>query len=178
MKNYSVRLFLVGLAFLNACSKNDEIVETPQQAKLDLLTTISNSWDLYMYNISTDREKYYFTGADLNRHSLHSLTFSKDGNYTSANTDWSGIYQFLNDSTQIELTPTVPYFVSCVLNLDFISADRIQFSSPSVQVNPERPGASDYERFIAQQGLNFLYDRGKDTTNLKSIKIEFKYTLR
>ena len=49
MKNYSVRLFLVGLAFLNACSKNDEIVEAPQQAKLDLLTTISNSWDLYMY---------------------------------------------------------------------------------------------------------------------------------
>ena len=178
MKNYSVRLFVVGLVFLNACSRSDELVATPRQDNLDLLTAISNSWELYMYNISTDREKYYFTGADLNEHSLHSLTFSRNGIYTSANTAWSGTYVFLNDSTQIVLTPTLSYFVPCLLNLDFVSSDRMLFSSPWVQVNPERTGASDYERFIASQGLNFLIDRGKDITNLKSIKIEFRYSKR
>ena len=53
-----------------------EIVETSQQDTLDLLTTISNSWELYMCNISTDEEKYYFTGADLSDHNLRALTFN------------------------------------------------------------------------------------------------------
>src|SRR4030095_13921165 len=178
MKNYSGRLFVVGLLFFNACSKNDELVETPPLDKLDFLSTISNSWELYMYNISTDKEKYYFTGSDLNKHDLHSVTFNKNGNYTSANTTWSGTYSFLNDSTQIVLTPTVSYLVPCLLTLDFISPDRMQFSSPQVEVNPEKPGASAYEQFIADQGLNYLFRQGKDISNLKSLKIEFRYSPR
>ena len=178
MKNYSVRLLIVGLIFFTSCSRDDELIETPPQAELDLLTTISNSWELYMYNIDTDKEKYYFTGSDLKNHSLRTVTFSKNGNYTSANTSWSGTYLFLNDSTQISLTPTLPYFVPCLLNLDFISVGRIQFSSPWVQVNPEKTDASDYERFVAYEGLKFLFIRGKDISKLKSIKIEFRYSPR
>jgi len=178
MKNYSVRLLIVGLIFFNSCSRDEELIETPPQAKLDLLSTISNSWKLYMYNIGTDKDKYYFTGSDLENHSLRALTFSKNGNYISANTSWSGTYLFLNDSTQIVLTPSLPYFVPCLLNLDFISLDRVQFSSPWVQVNPEKADASDYEKFVAFEGLKFLYNRGKDISNLKSIKIEFRYSAR
>jgi len=178
MKNYSVRLLIVWLLFFTACSKDDVIVETLPPDRLDLLTTISNSWELYMYNISTDKGKYYFTGSELKEHSLRTVTFSKDGNYTSANTNWSGTYLFLNDSTQIVLTPAASNFVACVLNLDNISLHRMQFSSPWVQVNPEKTGASDYERFIAYQGLKFLFGQGKDISNLKSIKIEFRYSPR
>ena len=131
-----------------------------------------------MYNINTDKEKYYFTGSEIKEHSLRTVTFSRDGNYTSSDTDWSGTYLFLNDSTQIVLTPTISYLVPCVLNLDDISRPRMHFSSPSVQVNPEKTDASDYERFVAYEGLNFLFNRGKDISKLKSMKIEFRYSAR
>ena len=176
MKNYSVRLLIVGLIFISACSKEGELAETPPPMGLDLLTRISNSWELYMYNISTDKAKYFFTGSAVKEHSLSTVTFSRNGNYTSADTDWSGTYLFLNDSTQLVLTPASPYLVACVLNLDNISLHQMQFSSPWVQVNPEKPGASDYERFIAYEGLKFLVVQGKDVSNLKSIKIELRYS--
>jgi hypothetical protein len=178
MKNYSVRLLIVGLIFLTACSKDGEMVETPPLEKLDLLSTISNSWELYMYNIITDREKYYFTGSELKKHSLRTVTFSRDGNYSSSDTDWSGTYLFLKDSTQIVLTPTISYLVPCLLNLDYVSLPRMLFSSPPVQVNPEKTDASDYEKFVAYSGLKFLSVRGKDISKLKSIKIELRYAAK
>lgn len=179
MKNYSVRLLIVALIFFTACSKDGELVETPPLDQLDLLTTISKgSWDLYMYNIITDKEKYYFLGSEIKEHSLRTVTFSRDGNYSSSDSDWSGTWLFLNDSSQIVLTPAISYLVPCVLNLDYVSSPRIHFSSPSVQVNPEKTDASEYERFVAYEGLNFLFKRGKDISKLKSIKIEFRYSAR
>src|SRR6185295_18920879 len=178
MKNYSVRLLVVGLIFFTSCSRDNELIDTPPQAELDLLSTISNSWELYMYNIGTDKGNYYFTGSDLKNLSFRALTFNKNGNYSSANSSWSGTYLFLNDSTQIVLTPSLPYFVPCLLNLDYVSLERIQFSSPWVQVNPEKADATDYERFVAYEGLKYLFIRGKDISNLKSIKIEFRYATR
>lgn len=178
MKNYSVRLLIVGLILFAACSKDGELVETVPLEQLDLLTTMSNSWELYMYNIITDREQYYFSGSEIKDHSLRTVTFTKNGNYTSADTDWSGTYLFLNDSTQIVLAPGASYLVPFVWNLDYVSLPRILFSSPRVQVNPEKTDASDYERFIAHQGLKSLSVRGNDISKLKSIKIEFRYAAR
>lgn len=175
MKNYSVRLIIVCLIFA-ACSKDHELAETSPPDKVDLLTRISNSWELYMYNISTDKGKYYFTGSELKEHSLRTIAFSKNGNYISASTGWSGTYRLLNDSTQLVLTPDDAYLVDCTLNLDNLSLRQMQLSSPWVQVNPEKTGASDYERFIAYEGLKFLFVRGKDISTLKSIKIEFRYS--
>ena len=178
MKNYSVGLLIVYLIFFTACSKDGVLVETPPPDGLDLLTRISNRWELYMYNVSTDKEKYYSTGSELKEHSLRTVTFSKNGNYTSANGSWSGTYRFMNDSTQIVLTPAASYLVTCALKLDELSFDRMIFSSPWVQVNPEKMGASDYERFIAYEGLRFLSVQDKDISNPKSIKIEFRYFSR
>ncbi len=171
----SVSLFAVALIFLCACSKKEQTIVPSPQEKLDLLTTISNSWELYMYNISTDKGKFYFTGSDIDEHSLRSLTFNKNGTYTCSNALWWGSYLFLNDSTQIVLTPDVSSLIPCLLNLDFVSIPLMQFSSPWVQVNPERAGASDYEKFIAFQGLKFLSDKGQDISRFNTIKIEFRY---
>ena len=81
----------------------------------------------------------------------------------------------MNDSTQILLTPAATHLVACALTLDELSLDRMLFSSPWVQVNPEKADASDYEKFIAYEGLRFLSGQRKDISRLKSIKIEFRY---
>ena len=175
MKIYFARFIAASLIFCIACSKDDKAVMTPSPSQTDLLSKISNSWELYMYNVRTEKEKYFYTGPEIKSHSLRKLIFNRAGIYISANNAWSGTYQFLNDSTQLILTPADTYLFPCILNIDNISPAQMQVSSPWVEVNPEKTGATDYERFIAYEGLKFLFNRGMDISILKSVKLELRY---
>jgi hypothetical protein len=179
MKIYLTIFILASISFCTSCSKHKEDETIVPAVKTDLLTTISSNWELYMYVIGTDNAYYYFTGYELKNHSLYMLSFDRTGNYYASDAQWSGTYRFLNDSTQLILLPTDPYLFGCTLHIDNISKKQMKISSPWVQVNPEKPGASDYERFIAYQALKYLSsDQQKDISKLKSVKLELRYFVK
>lgn len=147
-------------------------------ATSDLLTTISNSWELYMYVIATDKGYYYFTGSELTDHSLYRLSFERTGAYNASNALWSGTYRFLGDSTHFILEPAARNQVDCILHIENISSKKMQVSSPWVDVNPENAGASKYERFIAYQAFTYLGVHQIDISNLRSVKLQLRYAVK
>jgi hypothetical protein len=177
MKMYIAISLLVSIIF-TSCSKDIEEEVIAPSAKIDLLTTISNNWELYMYVIATGNGYYYFTGSELTNHSLYNISFDRTGGYNASNTLWSGTYRFLGDSTHFILEPTARNQVDCTLQIDNISSQKMQVSSPWVEVNPEKPGASNYERFIAYQASTYLNRHQIDVSNIKSVKLQLRYVVK
>lgn len=169
---------LLALVIFTSCSRHIEIEAGAPSPKTDLLTTISSDWELYMYVIGTDRGYYYFTGPVLTNHGLYKLSFDRMGGYNASNTLWSGTYRFLGDSTHFILEPTARNQVDCTLQIDNISNKKMQVSSPWVEINPERPGASTYERFIAYQAATYLSVQQIDLSNIKSVKLQLRYVVK
>ncbi|HET9747579.1 MAG TPA: hypothetical protein VFP97_17805 [Chitinophagaceae bacterium] len=176
MKTYTA-IFLVFIIFMSCSRRIKEEVITPP-AKTDLLTTISSKWELYMYVIATDNGYYYLTGSVLNNHSLYNLNFDRNGAYIASSTRWSGTYRFLGDSTQFILEPTDRSLFDCILQIDNISNKKLQISSPWVEVNPEKPGASNYERFIAYQAGTYLSLQQIDMSSIRSVKLQMRYVVK
>jgi len=177
MKIYITISLLASIIF-TSCSKHIEEEVIAPSAKIDLLTTISSNWELYMYVIATDKGYYYFTGSELTSHGLYKLNFDRIGGYNASNSLWSGTYRFLGDSTSFILEPTARNQVDCILHIDNISSQKMQVSSPWVEVNPEKPGASDYERFIAYQASLYLDKHHIDISNIKSVKLQLRYVVK
>ena len=177
MKIY-ITIFLLASINFTSCTKNIEEEAIAPSAKTDLLTTISSNWELYMYVIATDNGYYYYTGSELTTHSLYKLSFDRTGGYNASNTLWSGTYRFLGDSTQFILEPTARNQVDCILHIDNISNKKMQISSPWVEVNPEKAGASNYERFIAYQASTYLSVHQMDISNFKSVKLQLRYAAK
>ena len=177
MKIY-ITIFLLASISLTSCSKHIEEKAIAPTATTDLLTTISNSWELYMYVVATDREYYYFTGSEIASHSLYKLSFDRSGSYTAWNTLWSGTYRFLSDSTKFILEPTDRNLVNCTLHIDNISNKKMQISSPWVEVNPEKASASDYEQFIAYSAFKYFNRHHIDVSNIKSVKLQLRYVVK
>ena len=174
----NITISLLAFMMLTSCSKHiKEEVITPS-ANTDLLTTISSNWELYMYVIATDNGYYYVTGSTLTNHSLYKLSFDRIGGYNASNTLWSGTYRFLGDSTHFILEPTARNQVDCILYIDNISSKKMQISSPWVQFNPEKPGASNYERFIAYQASTYLSVQQVDISKIKSVKLQLRYVVK
>jgi len=177
MKIYITISLLASIIF-TSCSKNIEEEVIAPSAKTDLLTTISSNWELYMYVIATSKEYYYFSGSELTNHSLYKLSFDRIGGYNASNALWSGTYRFLGDSTQFILEPTSRDQVDCTLHIDNISNKKMQISTPWVEVNPEKAGASNYERFIAYQASTYLSVHQIDISNIKSVKLQLRYVVK
>ena len=177
MKIYITIILLASIIFIS-CSKHIEEEEIAPSAKTDLLTTISSNWELYMYVIATGKEYYYFSGSELTNHSLYKLSFDRIGGYNASNALWSGTYRFLGDSTQFILEPTARDQVDCTLHIDNISNKKMQISTPWVEVNPEKAGASDYERFIAYSAFKYFDRHQLDVSNIKSVKLQLRYVVK
>ena len=177
MKIYITISLLASIIFIS-CSKHteEEAIVTP--VKTDLLTMFSSNWELYMYVIATDNGYYYFTGSELTNHSLYKLNFDRTGQYDASNTLWSGTYRFLSDSTNFILEPTNRNQVDCSLHIDNISNKKMQISSPWVEVNPEKTGASNYERFIAYQASTYLSVHQINIATIKSVKLQLRYAVK
>ena len=177
MKIYLTISLFASIIFIS-CSKNIEKEAIVPPIKTDLLTMISSNWELYMYVIATDNGYHYFTGSELTNHSLHKLNFDRTGRYDASNIAWSGTYRFLSDSTNFILEPTNRNQVDCTMYIDNISNKRMLISSPWVEVNPEKPGASNYERFIAYQAFTYLTVHQVDISNIKSVKLQLRYVVK
>ncbi len=177
MKIYITISLLASIIF-SSCSKHIEKEAGVPSPKTDLLTTISNNWELFMYVVATDNGYYYFTGSGLTNHSLYKLSFDRTGAYSASNPLWSGTYRFLADSTQFILEPTARNQVDCTLQIENISSKKMQVSSPWVSVNPEKPGASNYERFIAYQAFTYLSVHQIDISNFRSVKLQLRYAVK
>ena len=177
MKICTIIFFLASI-ILTSCAKHidEEMIAPPAQT--DLLTTISNNWELYMYVIATDKGYYYLTGSAIANHSLYKLSFDRAGGYNASNSLWSGTYRFLGDSTHFILEPAARNQVDCTLQIDNISNKKMQISSPWVEVNPEKPGASNYERFIAYQAFTYLGVHQIDISTIKSVKLQLRYVAK
>jgi hypothetical protein len=173
-----ITIFLLASIIFTSCSKHNEEEVIAPPAKPDLLTTISSNWELYMYVIATDNGYYYLTGSELTNHSLYNLSFDRTGTYNASTTRWSGTYRFLGDSTHFILEPTDRNLFDCTLQIDNISNKKMQLSSPWVEVNPEKNGASDYERFIAYQAFTYLSAHQIDMANIKSVKLQLRYIVK
>jgi hypothetical protein len=174
MKAYLTISLLTSVIFIS-CTRHieDETIAPP--AKTDLVTTISNNWELYMYVIATDKGYYYLSGPKLTNHSLFKLNFDRSGAYSASTTRWSGAYTFLPDSTGFILTPTDRSLFECAMQIDNISNKKMQISTPWVEVNPEKLGASDYERFIAYQAATYLSGQTIDMSTIRSVKLQLRY---
>ena len=177
MKIY-ITISLLASIFFTSCSKHIEEEVMAPSAKTDLLTAISSNWELYMYVIATDKEYYFFSGSEITNHSLYKLSFDRIGRYSASNALWSGTYRFLGDSTQFILEPTARDQVDCILHIDNISNKKMQVSSSWVEVNPEKSGASKYERFIAYQASTYLSMHQIDVSNIKSVKLQLRYVVK
>ena len=177
MKAYITISLLASIVF-TSCSRHIEQEAIAPSAKTDLLTTISSNWELYMYVIATDNGYYYLTGSEITNHSLYKLSFDRAGRYNASNPLWSGTYRFLGDSTHFILEPTSRDQVDCTLHIDNISNKKMQISSPWVEVNPEKPGALNYERFIAYQSFTYLNVHQIDISNIKSVKLQLRYVVK
>lgn len=177
MKIYII-IILLGSIILTSCSKHIEEEVIVPSIETDLLTTISNNWELYMYVIATDKGYYYLTGSAIANHSLYKLSFDRAGGYNASNDLWSGTYRFLGDSTHFILEPTARNQIDCTLQIDNISSKKMQISSPWVEVNPEKQGASNYERFIAYQAFTYLGVQQIDISTTKSVKLQLRYVVK
>ena len=169
---------LFALIIFTSCSRHIEKEVLPPAATPDLLTTISNNWELYMYVVATDKGYYYFTGSRLTDHSLYKLSFDRMGGYSASDALWSGTYRFLGDSTQFILEPSARNQVDCTLQIDNISSKKMQVSSPWVEVNPEKSSPSKYERFIAYQALTYLSVHQIDISDLRSVHLQLRYAVK
>jgi hypothetical protein len=177
MKNVFFLLIIISIALNIGCAKENESLIMPSSAKINKLTSLCRHWELNTYTIKTDEMNYYFTGTGISTHALRTLTFHKDRTYTAGNNVWSGTFGFSDDSTQVILTPTDTTMIPMTFTIDHFSPQQIQFSSPQVNVNPENPHATDYEKLVAFQGLSWLYNRSVDISKLGTIKIQFTYYL-
>ncbi|HKH60124.1 MAG TPA: hypothetical protein VKA49_04795, partial [Flavitalea sp.] len=121
---------------------------------------------------------YLFTGGDISSHTLRTLSFYRTGNYIAGNNAWSGSYEYQDDSTQIMLVPADAGLNSMTYGIEQFSPDQIQFSSPEVEVNPDNPNATDYEKFVASEALSWLHSRNVDVSNFRTIQIQFAYSLK
>lgn len=128
-----------------------------------------------MFVIGTDKDYYYLTGSELQNQSLYELSFDRTEKYTASNPLWSGTYHFISDSTQLTLEAVNSLQLSCVLTIDNISKAKMLLSTQWVEVNPEKMGASNYERFIAYQALTYLDNQHQDISKLRSVKLQLRY---
>ena len=175
MRIRNIILSLTLMVSCISCSKHRDGATEVQATNSDILTAISRDWQLYMFVIGTDKDYYYVTGSELKNQSLYELSFKRTETYIASDNLWSGIYHFTTDSTQLTLEPINPLQLTCGLNIDNISKTKMQFSTPWVEVNPEKAGASNYEKFIVYQAITYLYNHNQDISKLRSVKLQLRY---
>ncbi len=178
MKTYNTILLFLSSIFYVSCSRHSDDTGAVPTPNNDLLTTISRNWQLYMVVVGSDKGNYYITGSELTNQSLYLLDFERTGTYAASNPVWSGRYHFVIDSTQLILEPANSFQIPCALHIDNISRAQMQFSSPWVEVNPEKSGASNYERFIAYQAFTYLGNHQQDISKFRSVRLQLRYLAR
>ena len=164
-------LLVIVMPFLEGCSKQQGVWPVA-----DTDASIYKTWELDRYTIKTDGMYHSFSRNTVNMHALRTLRFERDGSYHAAAPNWSGRFNYYDDSSRIFLTPDNPNLPSLTFHFDYISAQQIQWSSPTVTLNPQDPNASEYEQFVAFQGKQWLYNRNIDASLFKSIQIQFTYS--
>ena len=173
MKNFLFLVTVISIIVSAGCSKdNDDII--PLIAK-DELTSLCRNWELHTYAIKTDGMYHYFSGNDVSTHVFRSLTFQGDGTYTAGNNELSGSFELSSDHTQLVLKPEDSALVPMIFKIDHFSPQQIQFSTPTVNIQPANPLATNYENLIRFQGLSWLYNRNIDTSGIRSLQIQFTY---
>jgi hypothetical protein len=175
MKNAFFLLIISATIVIAGCTKEKNIVANSPSSPIDIFSKISRDWKLMNYKIRTDKGSHSFSGAAISGHSLLSLKFHKDGQYVTTDNAWSGRFDFSKDSTEIILSPNDSHLFPLTFQIRQLSISDFQLSTPAVQVNPEKPDASDYESSIAFQGMNWLYNHNVNVTNIRSIQIIFFY---
>ena len=177
MKKILFHIVIILITLSTGCSKgNDPAIISPPSAPTNKPSDLWAKWQLITYTIKTDQMNYYFTGDGISSHAFRTLTFSRAGNYTADNNAWSGRYNYKTDNNNLVLIPSNAGLIPMTLTIDHFSSHQIQLSSPQVEVNPENPNASEYERFVAYQALSWLYNRNVNTAKLRTIKIQFAYS--
>ncbi len=169
-----VCLLLAGVA----CTKKNLDFVAPISPNFHSASLINKAWKLSQYIIITDKQEYIFTGNDIAGHALKRLEFSYMGNYSASSASWSGTYSFFNDSTKIFLKPDDPVVISLLLNIDHLSPQIMVISTAVVNCNQQIPETSDFEKFVVNHSKIWLYTRGIEVSNLKSVKIKFVYSSR
>lgn len=174
-KRYVVNPVML-LFMLAGCSKMHETyVKQDAPVMESRFNRICTKWQLKTYTIKTDLQDYVYTGTDLDEHALKTMTLNKNLTYKSENDLWSGRFAFGQDSAAVLFTPFEPGLIPFSLHIDGITIDQLFLSSPAVTVNPEKPTSDAYEKFVAYEGLHWLYEHQVDIKNLKSVQIEFLY---
>lgn len=158
-----------------ACRKETEGGIPVQTEPADILTRISNDWTLRFYTITTDQGEYTYARNELVNHSLKTMKIRKEGTYFAYDIKWSGYYSLPTDSSHINFSPADLNRAAFTLHIDKLYNQEMTLSSPAVQVNPIRPDADEFEKFIAEHSLNFLYKRNIDIFSFKWVKIKFVY---
>lgn len=182
MKRLTTQIRYFALAFLLlteiACSKKNSDYVAPVSSNSNTASLISNAWKLSQYIIITDKQGYTFTGNDIAGHALNKLEFSYPASYAASDASWSGVYSFYNDSTTIYLKPANPSLVGLLLNIDHLSPQVMVISTAVVNCNQQIPETSDFEKFVVTHSKMWLYTRGIDVSEIKSVKIKFIYSSR
>jgi len=182
MKRLTIHIRYFALAFLLlteiACSKKNSDYVAPISTNSSSVSLINNVWKLSQYIIITDKQGYTFTGNDIADHALNRLEFSYPASYAASNASWSGVYTFYNDSTGIYLKPGNPSLVQLILSIDHLSQQVMVLSSAVVNCNQQIPESSNFEKFVVTHSKMWLYTRGIDVSEIKSIKIKFVYSSR
>lgn len=174
---YSFSLACLLLAGISCTKKNSDYI-APIVSYSSTISLISNVWKLSQYIIVTDKKEYVFTGNDISGHALNRLEFAYLGNYSASSASWSGAYSFSNDSTKITLKPDDPVLVSLFLKIDHLSPQIMILTSAVVNCNQLVPEISAFEKFVAAHSKMWLYNRGIDVSEIKSVKIKFVYSSR
>ena len=167
-------LILAGIA----CTKRNSDYSISAPPNHHITSLINKGWKLSQYIIITDKQDYVFTGNDIAGYALNRLEFTYLGNYSASSASWSGVYSFSNDSTRIFLKPDDPVLIILMLNIDHLSPQVMVISSAVVNCNQQIPETSDFERFVANHSKMWLYTRGIDVSEIKSVRIKFVYSSR
>src|SRR5580700_7699315 len=93
-------LMMIGVALFAGCSKKDMSGPSPSTRE-NVIDRICKPWKLTRYTVGTDLQEYSYGDTALGDHALRTLHIKRDGSYVSANNEWSGTYQFMDDSTKI-----------------------------------------------------------------------------
>ena len=167
-------LFLAGIA----CTKTNSDYSHSALPNSNITSLINKAWKLSQYIIITDKQDYVFTNSDIAGHALNTLLFSYPTNYAASDTFWSGFYSFSSDSTIINLNPVNPSLVELILSIDHLSPQVMVISTAVVNCDQQIPEPSDFEKFVAVHSKMWLYNRGIDVSEIKSVKIKFIYSSR
>jgi hypothetical protein len=178
MKKIFFHITIICVSLITSCSKqSDPSTTAPPSFNSVKSPTILGTWGLTTYTITTDGIDYQFNGSDISSHALRVLAFRNES-YEAADSAWSGTYEYVDDSSKIKLTPVSAGFEPVNLDIDYLLVDQLHLSSPEVMVNPIDPNATDYEKFVAAQGLSWLQNRNIDISDIRTVKIQFAYYLK